>query len=154
MLAFHPTTLNNNNNQFLAPFPTALQLLLQVTVFFAVEAAFHACVLRFIQFPRSNPLDEISKVDRITSVPIQTKGDARGNDTDHDDLAEALVMEFIQPRGALLIGVALLGMQTSWLTARTGVLHPMAMVLWVVTRQIPGIGTPSGTARRVDKMQQ
>ena len=125
IFAFHPTTVTYRLRQN-PRFPTNEQLLVQVAVFFAIELAFHNCVLRFIHIPTDVP----DAPYRPTSVV-----EYRGKEELEDEVAESLVVDFLRPRGTLLLAVGLLGMPTA-LTRYTGQLHPMAMAGWVALQQL------------------
>lgn len=51
-----------------------------------------------------------------------------------DGMAEDMMIQFVRPRGALLVAVALMGAPTAW-TTYAGLLHPMAMAVWVALQQ-------------------
>lgn len=53
----------------------------------------------------------------------------------NEEIAERLVVDFLRPRGTPLLAIALLTMPTA-LTRYSGQLHPLAMVGWVVFRQV------------------
>lgn len=58
-----------------------------------------------------------------------------GDEDDDDGTAEAAMFDFVRPRGALLLGVALL-CTPSVLTRYVGYLRPAAIVGWLVVQQI------------------
>lgn len=129
IFAFHPSTLIYKPQQ--SPgFPDLGQLVLQVLVFFVIELAFQNWVLRFIN---------ISANDSSDGTRVACKGGLKtlqDKEAQNDEgIAERLVMDFLRPRGTLLLAVALLSMPTA-LTTYTGQLHPVAVVGWVVLQQI------------------
>lgn len=80
----------------------------------------------------------------MTREDLQTNGDTlklgvraigKEEDSDDDKIAETAVFDFVRPRGALLIGVALLGIPSA-LTRYVGCLRPAAIVGWLVLQQV------------------
>ena len=125
IFAFHPTVMAYNIGKS-TNVPHLDQLVLQVAVFFAVELAFQKCLLRFINIA-PNIADENCKSNDSIGTPKLRNS--------HHEEAEDLVMDFVRPRGTLLLAVALLGMPTD-LNRYTGQLHPLAMALWAVFEQL------------------
>lgn len=131
ILAFHPTTLASRVSMT-NRLPGVDGLALQVLIFFAVELAFHKCVLRFITITPKHSLDKATFRSFVEKYPSYAS---------HDEDAERLVFDFARPRGALLLAIGLLGRQTG-LTRFTGQLHPMAMVLWIALEQLVNCDAP------------
>ncbi|KAM0803753.1 hypothetical protein BDR22DRAFT_837778 [Usnea florida] len=121
-LTFHPTILAQRSEK--SNLPSNQQLLLQVFFFFAIEFAFQGCILRFIHINPESP-----KTNGKSSVLLENTKRELSDD------AENAVFDFLRPRGALLLGIALLG-TSSTLTEYTGTLSHMAVVLWVSTGQL------------------
>lgn len=118
-LAYHPTTLAFPNNVVnTIPLPTLGQSAAQVLVFFFWDWAFQFYVMRFLSLPNG----------REESGPKDPE----------DDDAFHLALEFIRPRGAVLIAIAIIG-TPSPLNSYTGKLHVLSMVSWIVLRQLGGL---------------
>lgn len=129
IFAFHPSTLIYKVHQ--SPrFPDLEQLVLQVLVFFVIELAFQNCVLRFVNISTNGTSDSTALMCKDVPKTLQAK-QAQIN----EEIAKRLVMDFLRPRGTLLLAIALLSMPTA-LTSYTGQLHPVAMVGWVVIQQL------------------
>ena len=105
---------------------------MQVLVFFVIELAFQNWILRFVNIPANNSSDSTGLGCKDVPKKVQTE-EAQMN----EGIAERLLMDFLRPRGTLLLAIALLSMPTA-LTSYTGQLHPVAMVGWVVLQQIVG----------------
>ena len=139
IFTFHPTILSYSYRHQHPRFPSAAELLAQIAVFFAIELLFQNCVLRFIYIPN---LDEpnISTKSKAIAGPLQQQdpleGERQVNDRENNELARRLIMDFVRPRGTLLLAIALLGMPSMELARWTGRLHPIAMVYWVALQQI------------------
>lgn len=127
MFAFHPTLMAHDMGQN-ARLPRVDELILQVVVFFAVELAFQGCILRYMI---TVPYTGLEKSISVGHLPSQGP---------HYEEAERLVLDFVRPRGALLLAVALLGTPTD-LNRYTGQLHPFAMVLWMASEQLVRCGS-------------
>lgn len=106
-------------------FPYMNQLVLQVLIFFAVGQAFENLILHFIHIHPGNS--------NSNCKPRGLFEDTSKEEASRDYAAD-LVMDFVKPRGTLLLAIALLGMSTP-LNRYTGPPHPMAMVLWTVLDQ-------------------
>lgn len=115
-LTFHPTILAQSLP--VSTSPSNKQMVFQVAVFFAVEVAFQNCVLSFISIDPEPP-----RTSGKTSISPGNTKEKLSED------AENAVFDFLRPRGTLLLGIAILGTSTT-LTRHTGLLHPMAVVLW------------------------
>lgn len=63
---------------------------------------------------------------------VRLVGKEDGND---DGTAEAAIFDFVRPRGALLLGVTLLGIPSA-LTQYVGRLHPATIIGWLVLQQV------------------
>lgn len=112
--AYHPTTLTFPSNVVTTvPLPTFSQSIVQLAVFFAIDWAFYFYVQRFLNMETR-------------------KADADPTETGDGD-AFRLTMEFIRPRGALLLAVAFVG-SPSPLNTYTGRLHVLSMVSWIILR--------------------
>jgi hypothetical protein len=96
---------------------------LQVAVL-AIEVAFANCVLSFVTIT-----PEIPKTNHRTILAAKHSENKRYED------AENYVLDFLRPRGSLLLSIALLGMRTP-LTRYTGHIQPMAIVLWFLLEQL------------------
>ena len=129
IFAFHPSTLIYKPHQ--SPrFPDLGQLVLQVLAFFVIEIVFQNWVLRFINISTEDTSDSTGVPCKDVLKTLQAK-EAQTN----EGIAEQLVMDFLRPRGTLLLAIALLSMPSA-LTSYTGQLHPVAMVGWVVLQQV------------------
>lgn len=118
-LEYHPTALAFPNNFASAiPLPALSQSVAQLLVFFFLDWAFQFYVLRFFSLPTG----------REESSPKDPE----------DDDAFCLALEFIRPRGAVLIAIGVLG-SPSPLRSYTGKLHVLSMVSWIVVRQMGGL---------------
>lgn len=114
-VSYHPVTLVFPNNVATTlPLPTVSQMIAQLAIFFIIDWAFHFYVLR--------------------SFAVQTTKMDSNRSKSEDDEAWTLVIDFIRPRGALLLAVAFSG-APSPLNQYTGRLHVFAMVGWVILRQ-------------------
>lgn len=136
ILAFHPATLARATTCSSKPalsFPEeARELLVQIFVLCAVELLTQHCIQRLITFPHPSELP----------LPEQAAGVGNYSPTqvaeDDDETANALVVEFIQQRAALLVATALIGAPSSLLTpyVGNGKLHSGALVGWMTLRQM------------------
>lgn len=114
-VAYHPVTLTFPNNVATTlPLPTAGQAIVQLAIFFAVDWAFQFYVLRFFT--------------------VQTTSANSDHGNSEDDEAWTLAIDFIRPRGALLLTVAFVG-APSPLKEYTGRLHVLSMIGWTILRQ-------------------
>lgn len=116
-VAFHPVTLIFGTD-FRAHFPGMFQFLLQVLVLVLIEHSFHYWTLWFAGFLSS----------AATSKDFSVENP--------DDLAHpfGLAMEFMRPRGTLLIAIAGLGIPSK-LHSITGDFHVATVIAWVALRQ-------------------
>jgi hypothetical protein len=123
-LAFHPVTLSSAGAGAAAsskPFREATQLAFQVVALYFVEYTFGYFVLRRICFPSADSVPVSEKASKSTQPSLS------GHD-DHgtcDDAAH-LAMEFLKPRGALLLAISVC----------CGAFHPLSMVIWAASRQM------------------
>ncbi len=115
-LTYHPITLAFPSNVTTTiPLPTASQFVVQLAIFFLIEWAFQFYVLRFLSTEKR-------------------KADSNATEMDDGD-AFHLAMEFINPRGTLLLTVVFVG-SPSLLNEYTGRLHVLTMVSWINLRQL------------------
>ena len=129
--AFHPVTLAYPSPSTLIPYLNTEQLAIQIGILYTVELIFQKYVLRFIDISTKRE-DSLIHHDKL-NWRVNFVGKAK--DDDGDELAKAVVFDFMRPRGALLLGVALLGIPSA-LTQHVGRLHPTAIVGWLVLQQI------------------
>lgn len=128
-LVYHPTTLAFPDNiARIVLLPTTSQTLAQLLVFFFLNWAFQFYLLRFLSLPSG-------------------KADGGPNDPEAEN-AFQLALEFIRPRGAVLIAIAICGMPTP-LNNFTGKLHMLSMVSWIILRQLGGLMGHNGVKRIV-----
>lgn len=121
ILAFHPATLLYGAS-FNIPFPSIIQIALQLLVLLVVERSFHHWTIWFLQLGgRGGEL----AVDASSESPEQFFEPF------------SLAMDFMRPRGTLLIATAGLGVP-SLLTCFTGKFHVVSVVAWVTLRQLQG----------------
>ena len=123
IFAFHPTTLTYGiYSDTPVCFSISRGLLLQISIYFALELLTQHCIKRFIASPD-------------TSTP---QGQAVGGPLDQlsndDHKANAIALELMSPSAALLVATALIG--TPSVTHHVGQLHPGALVGWTTLRQI------------------
>ena len=125
--AFHPVTLAYHPQPILVPYLSTSQLILQIGILYAIELLFQKCILRFVDISvTSEDGDTLKWGVRVV---------AKAEDEDDDGIAKAAMFDFARPRGALLLGVALLG-TPSVLIRYVGYLRPAAIVGWLVLQQI------------------
>lgn len=125
IFAFHPMVMGHGAG-IISRLPRIDELVLQVVVFFAIELAFQEYVLRYIVIsPKLAPGDSYLG----GSIKHSSLQDS------HHEEAENLVLDFVRPRGTLLMTIALLGTSTE-LNKYTGQPHPIAMVCWTALEQL------------------
>jgi hypothetical protein len=150
-LVFHPSTLLHPRDTLgWATLPGPSQLILQLGVFFLVEASLQKVVFARIDiFPRPElEVDTATQQTACDDHRLATRIDDKAKHTwdDEDSLAARIVFDFIRPRATLLIVAWLLG-GPGELTAVTGLAHAAPMALWVVLQQaidwekLPRLGT-------------
>jgi len=120
MFVLHPVTLAYPPPT--ANVPSLVQLALQVGTFFVIQILFTHSVLRSI----SASIVEQSSPTTTKSIELcQSQPDP------DDERLAAIVVDFLKPRGTLLLGIAAMGIPLK-ITGFLGRLHPLAMVAWVV----------------------
>jgi hypothetical protein len=132
--AFHPVTLAYHPQPILIPYLSTDQLVLQIGILYAIELLFQKCILRFVDISVTREDPQICGDTLKWGVRVVGKAEDEYDDDD-DGTAEQAVFDFARPRGALLLGVALLG-TPSVLTGYIGSLRPAAIVGWLVLQQI------------------
>lgn len=130
MFALHPVTLAYYSQPTVVPstsgiipnntLPSPIQLILQVAGYFVVQSLFAHYVLRFV------------------TIPLTAEHPGAEKSEQDDEMLTAMVMDFVRPRGTLLLGVAAMGLP-SVLNRVFGRLHPLAMVAWLVIDWIDGV---------------
>jgi hypothetical protein len=120
MFVLHPVTLAYPPPT--ANVPSLVQLALQVGIFFAIQILFTHSMLRSIS---TSIVEQSSPTTTKTIELCQPKPDP------DDERLAAIVVDFLKPRGTLLLGIAAMGIPLK-ITEFLGRLHPLAMVAWVV----------------------
>lgn len=137
---FHPSILANSHRPWPSRFPSAMELLAQVAVFLIVEQLLEGCVLRFIQIPFTKASSGSSTRSKAVIELMQqqnpVKHQLRVVNDENNEVARRLVVDFMRPRGTLLLAIALLSMPASKLTRWTGSVHPTALIFWAALQQI------------------
>jgi hypothetical protein len=121
--AFHPVTLSSSSSS-IAIFPTITQLAFQILILYFIEYTFCHLALRRISFP---PGDTAPTATSDSEKPLPEE-----NNTDE---AARLAMDFLRPRGALLLAMASPAVSMPF-TAYCGAFHPLSMVAWAASRQL------------------
>lgn len=120
MFVLHPVTLAYPPPT--ANVPSLVQLALQVGIFFVIQILFTHSMLRSIS---TSIVEQSSPTTTKTIELCQPKPDP------DDERLAAIVVDFLKPRGTLLLGIAAMGIPLK-ITEFLGRLHPLAMVAWVV----------------------
>lgn len=120
MFVLHPVTLAYPPAT--AHVPSLVQLALQVGVFFAIQILFTHSILRSIS---------ISIVEQSSPTTTKAIELCQPKPDPDDERLAAIVVDFLRPRGTLLLGIAAMGIPLK-VTEFLGRLHPLAMVAWVV----------------------
>ena len=115
MVSFHPATLLFGTS-FGTPFPSSMQITLQLLVLLVVERSFHYWTIWFL---------------KLGGGPVEASCEAPEQFFEPFSLA----MEFMCPRGTLLIATTGLGVP-SMLTWFTGEFHVISIIAWVTLRQL------------------
>jgi hypothetical protein len=114
MFALHPVTLAYPSPSTRPP--SLFQLTFQVAGFFVIQILFTHYILRFIAISPAGQGEPLTKA-------VEPHPD--------DEILTAIVMDFLRPRGTLLLGITAMGLPSRF-TDLLGRLHPLAMVVWVV----------------------
>ncbi|KAI8942780.1 hypothetical protein NX059_000824 [Plenodomus lindquistii] len=153
ILVYHPSTLLHPRDALgWATIPGPSQLILQLAIFFLVEASLQKVVFaQMVIFPGSGTgADTSTQQAACDEHSLVTSADDKAKLTwdDEDRLATRIVFDFIRPRATLLIVAWLLG-GPGELTAVTGLAHAAPMAFWVVLQQAVAWDEPSrlGTSR-------
>ena len=117
IFAFHPMNQTWHSSRTVST-PSDGQILLQVAVFFAVQAAFENSVLNYITVTPEEPATKYGSRKMLVDTQKERCKEA-----------EKYVLMFLRPRGTLLLSVAILG-APSVLRDYSNKIHPMALVLW------------------------
>jgi hypothetical protein len=122
IFALHPAALSRPATRPTStPPPSAAQLALQAAVFFLLEAFSRAIILP--------PM-----------VGVVARRE-RQRDHDHgeppavDGIATAIIMDFVTPRIALIVGVSVIGVPSRLARSLLGELHPLSMTGWMIVHQ-------------------
>ncbi|KAL6719192.1 hypothetical protein ACLMJK_003429 [Lecanora helva] len=130
IFAFHPVVIRQDADRY-APLPPTDEIVLQVMAYFAIELAFQKCILRYIVIAPKVMEEGPDSIGTIKSSSLQQS---------YHGEAEKLVLDFIRPRGTLLMTLALLGTSTGF-SKLIGQPHAMAMICWTALEQLVNCGS-------------
>jgi hypothetical protein len=126
--AFHPVTLSSAGTDISGKlFPQTTQLALQLATLISVEYAFGHAVLSRVSFSAGDTAP--SAADPNKSAQSQL------SDGSSDDGAANLAVEFLKPRGALLLAMAIPACSSPF-SSYCGSFHPLSIALWAALRQL------------------
>lgn len=122
IIGFHPIT-NLFSCSITTPFPSFTEILLQTTLFFFLEDAYHYWVHRFLHW---GPMyRKVHRIHHQYSAPF------------------GLAAEYASPWETLILGLGTVGAPLAF-SIITGKLHLATVIFWVMLRQFQAIDAHSG----------